>query len=185
MSTKMAVSQPWHFGSRGKLAKSEQTHLSRRHTRLRYLHMWSEQPCLQSGTTHRQASGQISHLPSGVPRHLLRNPEGWSTPLSKYNWGRHQTTAETAELHTPECCSVPRWSPLALATGSSALLDWGLHLPCCPPGSGDPSLQDADNSLAHRADSQTFRPRLWDSGSLSPNWLLCVCYIPLRLLECE
>ena len=37
MATKMAVSQPGHFGSRGKLLKSEQTYLARRHT-------WQEDP---------------------------------------------------------------------------------------------------------------------------------------------
>ena len=33
MSTEMAASQPGHFGSRGKLSKSEQTHLARRYTK--------------------------------------------------------------------------------------------------------------------------------------------------------
>ena len=42
MSAKMAASQPWHCGSRGKLPKSEQTHLARRHT-------WHICTCDQNG----------------------------------------------------------------------------------------------------------------------------------------
>ena len=173
MPTKMAVSQPWHFGSRRKLPKSEWTHLARRHicphgqadmsgkeTHSRYLPTCqisrvcrvgpprllgklhtcqqgcqAQQPC----TTHRPPVK--SHTwQQGCQDIYRKDTEGWSTPLSRYNWGRLQTTAETAELHTPEYYSRPRRSLLASAAWSSALLDWGLHLPCCPPGSGDPSL---------------------------------------------
>ena len=68
------------------------------------------------------------------------------------------------------------------------LLDWGLHLPCCPPGSRDPSLKDTDGSLAHYAVSQTCRLRRWDLDLLSPiDCCVCVyvCVIVFRLWECE
>ena len=86
---------------------------------------------------------------------------------------------------------MPHWCPLASATGGSALLDWGLHLPCCPPGSWDLSLQDANNSFAPHADSQTCRLRLWAQVCYPPLIALCVCVcvcahvIILRLLESE
>ena len=101
---------------------------------------------------------------------------------------RLQTTAETAEPHTPECCSTPHPSPLASATGGSDPLDRGLHLPCCPPGPRYPSLQDADSSLARRAISWTCRLRPWDLGPLPP-WIAVGGgrggYVTLRLSECE
>ena len=118
--------------------------------------------------------GSWGNSPRGIrgDKTLTKRPRR----LSKYNWGRLLTTAETAELHTPECCSMPHSSPLASAAGGSALLDGGLRLPCCPPGSGDPFLQDADKSFAHCAVSRTCRLRLWDSGSLSPiDCSVCVC----------
>ena len=146
-------------------------------THLRHLHTWPEQPCLQSGMAHRQAPGGSPHLPSG-------EPEGWSTPLSRCNWGRLQTTAETAELHTPECCPMPRWSPLASAMGGPAcwtedFVSPAAHLapeilpcktlmtplpPCCLP-----DLQIETLGLR----------------SFPPLISVCVCYIPLRLLQCE
>ena len=82
-------------------------------THLRYLLMWSEQTRLQCGTTYRSAPGEIPHLPSGGLRHLSRDPKVWSAPLSRCNWDRVQTTAETAGLHTPESCSMQHRSPLA------------------------------------------------------------------------
>lgn len=30
-------------------------------------------------------SGEIPHLPSGAPRDLSRDPNGWSPPLSRFN----------------------------------------------------------------------------------------------------
>lgn len=41
-----------------------------------------------------------------------------------------------------------------------------------PPSSRDSTLQDADGSPAHRAVLGTQRPRLWDSGSLPPSFLV-------------
>ena len=150
---------------------------SGKETHLRYLHMWPERPCLWSRTTHREAPREIPYLPSGVPRHLSRDPEGWSPPLLGYNWGRLQTTAETAELHTPECCSSPHWSPLASAAGGSAMLDWGLYLPCCPSGSKKFFLARRWHPLAHCAFSWTSWLRFWDSGLLFPlNCCVCVLY---------
>ena len=172
MSTKMAASQPWHFDSRGKLPKSEQTCLVRRHTQDICTRDQTSRVC-RAGPPIDGLWGRFHTCHQGCQHIYQKDPEGWSTPLSRYNWGRLQTTTETAELHTPECCSVPHWSPLASATRGSALLNWGVCLPSCPPGSGDPSLQDADNSLAHCAVSQTYRLRLWD----------LVCYRPLIVLS--
>ena len=52
-------------------------------------------------------------------------------------------------------------------------------LPCCPPGSRDPSLQDSEDSLAHHAVSQTCRLRLRDSGWL---FLLIASYVDVIFL---
>ena len=201
MSTKMAVSRPWHFGSRGKLPQSEQIHMTRKHT-------WDICTCGQNSPVcragpptdrllrkfHTCQQGCQVQQPSTAHRFLGKFPtwhHGCQDIYQETQKGgvhhcqgimRRQTTAETAELPTPECCSMPHWSPLASAAGDSALLDWGHRLPCRPLGSEDPSLQDAGDSLAHCAVSGTHRQRVWDLGSL---FSMGVCYISLRLLECE
>ena len=98
MSAKMAASQPWHFG----LRRNTQIMLdiSGKEIHLRYLHTWSGQPCLQSGTTHRWAPGESSHLPSGVPKYLSRDWEGYRTSFSRYYWGRLQVCWDSWSPHT-------------------------------------------------------------------------------------
>ena len=104
----------------------------------------------------RGAKTFIKKTQEGGVHHFQGITEAGSRPLLRQPSSTHQSAA-------PHHADFPcHWPPEALPY-------WTEDLPCCPPGSGGPSLHDADNSLAHRADSQTFRLRLWDSGSLSPN----------------
>ena len=181
MSTKMAVSQPWHFVSRGKLPKIR-VNTSGKET---YLHTWSEQPCLQSGTTHRWAPGESPHLASGVPRHLSKDPEGWSAPLSRYNWGRLQTTAGKPSS-THQCAA-------------SCHVDLPWHrppesLPCwiedfaCPAGHLAPEILPYKMLTTPLPTVLPPWPTDWDSGTrvhYPPLIAVCMCCISLRLLEYE
>ena len=64
------LSQSKHIWQGDTAAHRVRADMSEKDTHLKHLHLWSAQPCLQSGTTHRQAPGQMPHLASGVPRHL-------------------------------------------------------------------------------------------------------------------
>ncbi|KAF6104240.1 hypothetical protein HJG60_011240 [Phyllostomus discolor] len=136
----------------------------------------SEEPCVQSGTTRREAPGESAQRPAGVPStaatahtHGLlgklhtwrqggqdpcaRDSEGWSTPLSSITEaGSRALLREPSPTHqsaAPPHAELP-W------IGRQRLLPAarGLGLPRCPPGSGDPSWQDADNPLAHLLSSR-------------------------------
>ena len=105
----------------------------------------------------------------------VHNPQG-------YNWGRLQATAETAQLHVAECCSLPHWSSLAIShqrlcsTGLRAyplqpMRPTRLALPCNTPTYPFPTVL-------------SLRPTGSDSGTWVhiPYCLLCACYILPRLL---
>ena len=195
MSTKMAVSHPWHFGSRGKLPKSEQTHLARRHIcpcgqssrvcrarppigRLLGKFYTCQQGCQeQPWTTHRLLS-KFPTWQQGCQDIYGKDPKGWHSPLWRYNWGRLQTTAETAELHTrvlPHATLIShgishqRLCPAGLRTTPALLPTWlwrsflarGWQLPC--PLCCLPDLQTEILGLRF----------------IIPYWLLCVCRILL------
>ena len=64
------LSQSKHIWQGDTAAHRVRADMSEKDTHLKHLHLWSDQPCLQSGTAHRQAPGQMPHLASGVPRHL-------------------------------------------------------------------------------------------------------------------
>ena len=123
----------------------------------------------------RGANTFIKKDSEGGVHHFQGITEAGSTPLLRQQSSTHQGAAP---CHTdllwhqlPE--ALPCWMEI-------------LHLPCFPPGSRESSLQNADNTLAHCAVSQTCRLRLWDSVSVSPtDCSVCVCDIFLRLLECE
>ena len=172
---------------------------SGRETHLRYLPTCSEQLCLQSRPPTARIPEKLHtcqyecqakqpctiHWLLGKLHtcHLLKDTEGWSTPLAaRCNWGRLQTTAETAEFHTPQCCSMPHWSPLALATRGSALLGWGLHLPCFPTWLRRSFLAgrwQLPCPLCCLLDLETETLGL---RFLIPHWLLCLCVT--FLLDC-
>ena len=133
---------------------------------------------------HGQAPREIPHVPAGGSSRTAMYPltGSWAnSPLGirgikvfiekTQKAGVHRFQGITEAGSSPllrQPSSTPCWSPLVSAGGGSSLLDWGLRLPCWPPGSGDPSLQDSDRALAHWAVSQTCRLRPWSLGFLSP-----------------
>ena len=140
MSTKMAVSQPWHFVSRGKLPKIR-VNTSGKET---YLHTWSEQPCLQSGTTQDGLLGKAHTWHQGCQDIYQKIQKG----------GVHHFQGTTEAGSRPQLRSRPPHSrvllhimliSLALAAGGAALLPtwlqrafptrlWWLPCPpCCLP----------------------------------------------------
>ena len=132
--------------------------------------------------------GSWGNSPRGIrgDKTLTKRPRR----LSKYNWGRLLTTAETAQLHTPECCSTPCSSPLASVAGGSALLDW-LH---CPAAHLAPEILPCKMLATLLPTVLSPGPADWDSGTrvhYPPLIALCVCVCvcvsvnPLRLSQCE
>ena len=141
----MAASHPRHFGSRGKLPKSEQTHQAEAH--LRYLHTWPEQPSLQNGNTHR---GSWAHSPLTVKGTLIKRPrrveystfqgitEAGSRPLLIQPSSIHQSAASChADLpsHRP-LEALPSWTKDRDCPAAHLALDIlpgeTLKLPCSP-----------------------------------------------------
>ena len=115
-----------------------------------------------------------------------KDPEGQTTSLSRYNWGSFPDHCwDTQAPHTRVLlhamlislgigCHSP--CPAGLRTLSALLPTWlqRSFLARCWQLTCPPSV------------SQTCKLRLWDLGSLSPiDCSVCVCYISLRLLECE
>ena len=201
MSTKMAVSQPWHFSSSGKLPKLEQTNLARRHicphgqnrhisqgdTPKIYAHVIRTAMSAE-WDPHREAPGEVPHLPAGVPRHLSKRlgrveyttfkvfrgiTEAGCRPLLRQPSSTDQSAAlrhadfpwhqppEALPCWTEDfICPAPTWFRRSFLARR-----WQLHCPsCCPP-----DLQ-----------IETLGLRFTIS-----HWLLCICVVSLRLLECE
>ena len=185
----MAASQPWHLVQEGNYSS---------HTR----HIW------QGGTLKISAqviritmSAERDHPPIGSWGDCPLGIRVAKTFIEKTQKGGVHHSQGITEAGSRPLMRQPSSAPHRAAPCHSdfpsigishqrlGLLD-SLRLPGCPPGSRDPSLQDADESLAHHAHSRTCRPRLWCSGSLSPIdcsvcVCVCVCYIPLRLVERE
>ena len=156
---------------------------SGKETHPRYLHVCSKQLCLcRVGSPVDGLLGKFHTCRQWCQVIYRKDPERWSAPFSGYNCDRFQTTAETPELHNPECCSMPHGSPLASAAGGSALLDWGLHLTCCPPA---PEILPCKMLTTPLPTVRSPGPTDWDSGTQVryPPVGCSVCVI--FLLDCQ
>ena len=171
----MAASQPRHFGLRGKLPKSEQTHLARRLTQYIYT---------------RDQSNHVYRAGPPTDRLLGKFP----------SW--HQECQDTyQETRSVECTTLNGIAeegsrPLLRQPSSThhsaapchADLPWHWPreaLPCCPSGSRESFWKTLKTPLPTVPSP---RPIDWDPGTwlcYPPLIVLCVLYISLRLSECE
>ena len=78
--------------------------------------------------------------PLGIPQQLIKGlniyqdtQKGGLHGHQGYNWGRLQTTADTANPHTPRGCSTLCWSSDCPAARGSALLDQNFVCPTANP----------------------------------------------------
>ena len=130
---------------------------------LRYLHARPEQ-CLQSGTTHRPAPGEIPHLPSWKPSHLpIKRPrkvecttltgitESGFRPLWRQPSSTHQGAGQCyADLPCP-------WPPEAHPYWTEDSI--------CPAAHLVPEILPCKMLMAPLSTVLFPRPAGWDSGT--------------------
>ena len=166
MSTKMAASQWWRFGSRRRLSKS-------------CLAGWSVQDictqdlnrCIYRGGVPQDKTTWKFPCSIRGGKTLIKRSRGVEHETLKGVTDRPQTTAETADLHVLKCCTLLCWSAPVLPEALPCWTENFVRLAADPA----PEILPCKTLTAPLLTVLSPRPADWDSGTRVhyPTILLC------------